>query len=119
METKYISVEISKFLKGPSFHCQKFEDQKYLWPSRTSLEPSKSIINKKGWFFHKIFDNSHLKFEKWKRKKFKNSIFDSPLIVNQTFPQTEFIIGKSYLAHINPLNAKVSFLTKKVNFEIF
>ena len=35
-----------------------------------------------------------------KKAKIKNSIFDSPLIVNQTFSQTEFIIGKSYFAHI-------------------
>ena len=33
-----------KFLKGTLFHCQKYADQKYLWSSRTSSEPSKSII---------------------------------------------------------------------------
>ena len=42
---------------------------------------------KKGWFFRKIFDNSHLKFEKVKKAKIKNSIFDSLLIVNETFSQ--------------------------------
>ena len=29
-ETKYISVQISKKLKGPPFHCQKCVDQKYM-----------------------------------------------------------------------------------------
>ena len=29
-EKKCISVQISKILKGPSFHCQKYVDQKYL-----------------------------------------------------------------------------------------
>ena len=38
--------------------------------------------------------------EKWKRQKLKSSIFDSPLIVNQTFSQTEFVIGKSGVAYI-------------------
>ena len=33
--------------------------------------------------------------EKQKRQKLKNSIFDSPLIVNQTISQTEFVISKS------------------------
>ena len=30
----------------------------------------------------------------------KNNIFDSPLIVNQTFSKTEFIIGQSDFAKI-------------------
>ena len=107
-----------KFLNGPWFHCQKYVGQKYLWRIRASLEPSKSFIKMDG-FSIRFLTIVIWNLEKWKRKKFKNSIFDSPLIVNQTFPQTEFIIGKSYFAHINPLNAKVSFLTKKVNFEIF
>ena len=29
-ETKCISVQVSKNLKGPQFHCQKCVDQKYL-----------------------------------------------------------------------------------------
>ena len=33
-------------------------------------------------------------------KKSKNSILDCPFIVNQTFSQTEFVIGKSDFAHI-------------------
>ena len=36
-----------------------------------------------------------------KKTKFKNSMFDSPLISNQTFLQTEFIFGKLDFAHIN------------------
>ena len=32
--------------------------------------------------------------------KIKNNIFDGPLIVNQTFLQTEFDIGKSDFSHI-------------------
>ena len=36
-------MQISK-LKGPSFHCQKFVDQKHLPCSRTLLELSKAII---------------------------------------------------------------------------
>ena len=50
--------------------------------------------------YYKIFDNSHLEFGKGKKAKIKNSIFDGPLIVNQTFSQTEFVIDKSYFAHI-------------------
>ena len=38
--------------------------------------------------------------EKRKSQKLKSSIFDELLIVNQTFSQTEFIIGKLYFAHI-------------------
>ena len=38
--------------------------------------------------------------EKRKKQKLNNSIFDGPLIVNQTFSQTEFIIGKSNFANI-------------------
>ena len=35
-ETKRIPVEITKKkLKGPSFLCQKYVDQKYLWRYRT------------------------------------------------------------------------------------
>ena len=33
--------------------------------------------------------------KKRKKGKLRNCIFDGPLIVNQTFSQTEFIIGKS------------------------
>ena len=33
--------------------------------------------------------------EKRKKGKLRNSIFDGPLLVNLTFSQTEFIIGKS------------------------
>ena len=40
----------------------------------------------------------HLK--KQKRQTLKNKIFDRPLILNQTFSQTKFIIGKSDSAHI-------------------
>ena len=40
---------------------------------------------KKGWLFHKIFDNSQLKFGNMERQKFKNSIFDGLLIVSQIF----------------------------------
>ena len=58
------------------------------------------IRYRKGWFFYKIFDNSHLKFGKMKKAKTKKSILSCPLIVNKTFSQTEFIIGKSDLAHI-------------------
>ena len=28
--------KFQKILKGSSFHCQKYVDQKYLWRSRTS-----------------------------------------------------------------------------------
>ena len=53
--------------------------------------------------FNKIFGFSHIIWDlgKWKRQKFKNSMFDSPLISNQTFLQTEFIFGKLDFAHIN------------------
>ena len=43
------------------------------------------IHYKKGWFFHKIFDNSHLKNVKMEKAKIKkNSVFDGPLIINQS-----------------------------------
>ena len=48
---------------------------------------------------YKSFNNSHLKFE-GKKEKLKNSIFKGPLIVNQTFSQTKFDIGKSDFAHV-------------------
>ena len=35
--------------------------------------------------FQLNFDNSNLKFGKMKRQKFKNGIFDAPLIASQTF----------------------------------
>ena len=58
----------------------------------------------KGWFFHEIFDNIHLKSGKTKKKKKpklkKTSIFGSPLIVNKFFSRAQFIIGKSDFAHI-------------------
>ena len=47
-----------------------------------------------------VFDNSHLKFQKWKRRKLENSIFDGRLIVNQKLSQTDFIIVKSNFSHI-------------------
>ena len=59
--------EFQNILKGLLFHCQKFVDQKYLWRSRIS--GTFEIHYKKGWFFHKIFDNSHLKFGKMKKGK--------------------------------------------------
>ena len=49
--------------------------------------------------FHKIFDNSHLKFRKMKKTKIK-STFDGLLTANQTFSQTKIIFGKSDFAHI-------------------
>ena len=91
-ETKYISVQISKKLKGLPFHCKKCVVQKYMWRSRNYWEPSKPIIR----FLTIVIWN----FDKGKRQKLKNSIFDGPLIVNQTFSQTEYIIGKSKFARI-------------------
>ena len=35
-----------------------------------------------------------------KRQKVKNTIFDNPLIVNQPFLETEYVLGKSDFAHI-------------------
>ena len=58
------------------------------------------IDHKRGWLFHKIFKNSHLKYGKMKKQKLKNNIFDGPLILNQTFSQTEFIFGRSDFAQI-------------------
>ena len=88
-----------KFLKEPLFHCRKYVDEKYLWRSRTSMR-TLEVHYKKVWFFHKTFDNSHLKFRKIKKKqKLKNNIFNRPLIVNQMLSQTEFAIGKSDFAH--------------------
>ena len=64
----------------------------YLSRSRTTEELSKSIIR----FLTIVIWN----LEKGKKQKLKNSIFDGPLIVNQTFLQTEFVTDKSYFAHI-------------------
>ena len=82
-ETKCIFVQISKKkkIKRPSFLCQKRADQ----------ELSKSIIR----FLTILIWN----LDKWKSQKLKNSIFDGPLIVNQTFSQIEHIFGKSDFAH--------------------
>ena len=47
-------------------------------------------------------------FEIWKkRQKLNNRIFEGPLIVNQTFSQTEFIIDKSGFAHIMNFHDKM------------
>ena len=35
---------------------------------------------------------------------YKNSIFDSPLILDHTFSQTKFAIGKSDFTHIMPFH---------------
>ena len=88
-----------KNIKRPPFHCQTNVDQEYMWRSRTSQEPSKSVIKKDG-FSIRFLTMVIWNLEKWKRQKLNNSIFVSPLIVNQTFSETEFIIGKSGFAHI-------------------
>ena len=88
----HFCANFKKNLKGPPFHCQDFVDKKYLWRSRTSKEASKSIIR----FLTEVIWN----LEKGKRQKLLNIIFDGPLIVNQTFSQTKFVIGKSDIAHI-------------------
>ena len=74
------------------FHCYKCVHQKYLWRSRNYQEPSKSILR----FLTIVIWN----LSKGKKQKFKNTIFDGPLIVIQTFSQTEDFIGKSDVAHI-------------------
>ena len=91
-ETKCISAQISKKLKGPPFHCQKCVDQKYLWRSRNYWEISKSIIG--------FLTMVNWILEKGKRQKLKNSLFGDQLIVNQIFSQTEHVIGKSHFAHV-------------------
>ena len=60
--------KIKKSLKGPSFHCQKYKDQKYLWSGRTSKQPLKSIKKHDG-FSTRFFDNSYFKFEKYEKDK--------------------------------------------------
>ena len=40
------------------------------------------------------------KLKEWKTQTLKNDIFDSPLIINQTFSQTEYVIGKSDFIYI-------------------
>ena len=89
-EPKCIFVQIEQ-TKGSPFHFQKSVDQKYLWRSRNYQEPSKSIIR----FLTIVIWN----LEKGKRQKLKNNIFGGPLIVNQTFPQAEYVIGESDFAH--------------------
>ena len=78
--------KLNKKQKVPPLHFQKRVDQKYLWRSRNYKEPSKPNIR----FLTIVFRN----LGKWKRQKVKNSIFDGPLIVNQPFLQTEYVIGK-------------------------
>ena len=70
---KRFSMQISK-LKGPSFHCQKFVNQKYLPCSRTF-----EGHYRRGWFFQVIFDNSNLKFGKMKKAKIKKYHFQRPV----------------------------------------
>ena len=55
-------------------------------------EPSKSIIR----YLTIVIWN----LGKGKKQKLKITIFDGPLIVNQTFSQTKYLIGKSDFAHI-------------------
>ena len=79
-ETNCISVETSKHFKRV-------------------VEPLKSIIKKDGFstrFWQQLFSI----WKKQKRQNLKNSVFNSPLIVNPTFSQTEFIIEKSYYADV-------------------
>ena len=67
-----------KKLKEPSLLCKKCVDQ-------NNFIRTLEIHYKKGWFFHKIFDNSHLKNGKMEKAKIKkNSVFDGPLIINQS-----------------------------------
>ena len=53
--------------------------------------------------------------EKQKRQKLKNSIFDSPLIVNQTISQTEFVISKSGFVFMHFQYAKCLIFAKFEN----
>ena len=46
---------------------------------------------------YKIFISN---LSKWEKQTLKISIFDGPLIINQTFLQIEYFIGKSHFAHI-------------------
>ena len=96
-ESKGITVKISKNFERAVVLLSKVCRSKIseLWRIGT-LE----IHYKKGWFFHKIFGNSHLKFGKTKKVKIRNHHFHNPLIANQNFLKTELIIGKSDLAHI-------------------
>ena len=71
----------SKFLKiskGPSFHCQKHVDQKYLWRSRTSKEPSRPILKKDGNSI-RFLKIAIWNMEKWKKSKLKNKHFRQPV----------------------------------------
>ena len=58
--------KFQKFLKEPSFHFHKYVRHKNICDV-VELHKNLEIHYKKGWFFHKIFDNSHLKFGKMKK----------------------------------------------------
>ena len=61
--------KITKKKKKPSSRFPKFLDQKIC--AIVELSRNFKIYYKKECFFHKIFDNRHLKFGKTKRAKFK------------------------------------------------
>ena len=75
-ETKCIPVQISKKFKRVTVSFSKM--------CRSKMFVMKQKLLRTLEIHYKIFDNSHLKLEKRKRQKLKNSIFDGLLIVNQT-----------------------------------
>ena len=57
------------------FNCQKLK----IFVTQQNFIRTLEIHYKEGWFFHKIFDNSHLKFGKMKKAKIKKQHFRQPV----------------------------------------
>ena len=77
-ETRCILVEISNNFKRDVVSLSKVCRSKIFvtqWDFIRTLE----IHLKKGWYFHKIFDNSHLKFGKMKKAKIRKQHFRQPV----------------------------------------
>ena len=71
-ETKPIS-KFQKNLTGPSFQCCRFNSicRSNKFCGVEELHRTFEIQHKKGHYFHKVFDNSNLKYEKMKIAKIK------------------------------------------------
>ena len=88
-ETKQTSVQISNKIKRVALSLSKMCRSKIFVTQQNFIRTLKYN-----------FDHGHLKFGKRKKQTLKHSIFDSLSIVNQTISHTEFVIAKSYFAHI-------------------
>ena len=77
-------------------HCQKCEDQKYLWRSWASSEISKSII-KRDCFKVAFLTRAIWNLEKWKRKKLKNGISTNRYSQTKFFQKHNLLLADQIL----------------------